>query len=173
MSDKVLEFYVPCSEEFLDKKLAELPRYGWDEQSLNAVKKVWEQVKDLNETSPSIEVNSQALQDAIRVWVISVYSSRFWFDAFEGQCKFLSPFKPYPSVPTLYSNDGKPHYLWLAIELKEALLQLWLYCDQDESRFNKAVEKVWDQYGQYSKFEAGYGGAADRFAAALRSAADS
>lgn len=171
MNGKVLEFYVPCSEEFLNEKLAELPKYGWDEQSLDAVKKVWEQIKSLDVGS-SIEVNSQALQNAIKVWVISVYSSRFWFAAFDGTYRLSSPFRPYPSVPVLYSSDSKPHYLWLAAELKEALLQLWLYCDQDEFRFNKAVKRVWDEYSRYSKFEAGYGGESDKFAAALRNAAD-
>lgn len=177
MNNNFLTFYVPCSESFLNSKLAELSTRNWTRQDLENIKQVWEQIKSFNESAsdnkPSIEVSSWALENAIRLDIIQLYFSRFAYRAFEGRLELSSPFKPYPTVPLFFGKDGKIHFLWVSLELKEILLQLWLYCNQDESRFTKAVEKVWQQYRQYSRNEAGYRGEADKLAAALRDAADS
>jgi len=169
----VLSFYVPCSETFLAEKLEELPRYGWLPDDLKALQMAWLQIKDCFETGGNeIPVSTYIVNAALQLSIVKHYSSRFWFEAFAGQCKLPQSFRPYPDVNTLYAKDGKPHYLWLASELKEALLQLWLYVEQDEARFNQAVQTVWQQYRGYTKYECGYGGEIDKFANALRQAAD-
>jgi len=170
----VIQFFTACSKESLDNKIKLLVECGWREQRLNDLINVWEQFVAFEKSGTPIQVDENALYDAIFYDVVKRYSSRWWFSAFAGQCKTLSlPFKPYPSPAPLYSSDGALHYLWLSAEIREALLQLWIYCDQDRGLFDAAVAKVWDEYRGYSKFDEGYAGQADRFAQRLKDAADS
>jgi hypothetical protein len=173
----VLRFYVPCTKKYLEKKLEELIGYGWSSEDLQSMRICWNQLTNLK-MGDSIDVDENALGRAIKFSVIELYSSRYWFSAFEGVCKPPERFTAYPPVPTLWAGENdwtKPkdvHYLWRSLELREALLQLWLYCEQDSPLFNAVVSEVWKIYGEYSKFECGYGGEADKFAAALRITAD-
>ncbi|MGG6267105.1 hypothetical protein ACQ4M3_13140 [Leptolyngbya sp. AN03gr2] len=172
MAKNVLEFYVPCSDSFLTQKIAELSGLEWDEKRLIAIQTVRNQIKTILGSKAQVTVDTFALQDAIRLSIIEYYFSHFWFDCFENQCRLSQTFMPYPSVPILLSKNGELHSLWLTSELKEVLLQLWLYCDQNEARFNHAVEKVWQEYRNYSRYECGFAGEANKVASSLKKAAD-
>lgn len=176
MSDRDYIFltWLAAPKEKLDFRIKELSKHGWDRATLSEIRKFWADVKKLeNDSAATFNADQDIVDAAIRHEIVTRYSYRWLYPAFNPlTVRVREPFKPVPNVPALMSIDKEAHYLWFSEDLKEILIQLWIYLGYDEARFNSVTKAVWSEYRQYTKYQCGHAGESDKIAARLRFVAD-
>lgn len=172
-SNSAFKIYYPCSDVKCEEILNSLAKYQWTESQLSELKLIRNNVIEMNKTGKGFLSKDLWIKEAIKYEIIKIYCIETWCSCFEGQIPVVNSFTPYPEFyGALMSSDGVPHYLWGSSDLNSAILQLWLYCNQNEKIFRKVINKTWKIYGGYGKYECGYAGEVYKFTFTLKEICD-